>query len=89
MKIVRNKDVATTVLEKECIVLDLRSGQYFGLENALKELWLEIENGCEDTNKILAKWKNEFDQSEEELTEILQEAIQQLTDQHLIKIEGI
>lgn len=89
MKIVRNEETATTVVEKECIVLDLNSGQYFGLEDALKELWLEIGSGWKNTQDILDKWKSGFDQSEEELAQILRESILELADKQLIKIEDI
>ncbi|MEC1259170.1 PqqD family peptide modification chaperone [Bacillus swezeyi] len=87
MKITRIQETATTVLENECIVLNLDNGQYFGLEGALKELWLEIQNERKDTKDILIKWKTEFDQTEEELSIILIEAIQELTQNQLIKIE--
>lgn len=84
MKITRNEETATTVLENECIVLNLDNGQYFG---ALKELWMEIENERKDTKDILVKWKTEFDQTEEELSNILHEAIQELTQSKLLHIE--
>ncbi|ATH93654.1 PqqD family peptide modification chaperone [Bacillus glycinifermentans] len=87
MKITRNEETATTVLENECIVLNLDNGQYFGLEGALKELWMEIENERKDTKDILVKWKTEFDQTEEELSNILHEAIQELTQSKLLHIE--
>ncbi|KAA6451112.1 hypothetical protein VSK91_09950 [Bacillus swezeyi] len=87
MKITRIQETATTVLENECIVLNLDNGQYFGLEGALMELWLEIQNERKDTKDILIKWKSEFDQTEEELSIILIEAIQELTQNQLIKIE--
>jgi hypothetical protein len=89
MKIARNKEIATTVIEQECIILDLKSGQYFGLENALKELWLEIDHEYKDIKIILTKWKNRYDQSEEELIQILFEAIRELADKQLIKIIDI
>lgn len=88
MKIARNKETATTVLEQECIILDIKSGQYFGLEHALKELWLEIDNEYKDIKVILSKWKNQFDQSEEELGQILYEATLELADKKLIKIKN-
>lgn len=87
MKIIRNQETATTVLENECIVLNLDNGQYFGLEGALKELWIEIENERKDKKDILIKWQSAFDQTEEELSVILNEAIQELTHHKLIKIE--
>nr|WGE08009.1 hypothetical protein P5658_04335 [Bacillus subtilis] len=61
--------------------------QYFGLEGALKELWLEIENERKDTKDILVKWNTEFDQTEEELSNILHKAIQELTQSKLLDIE--
>ncbi|MEK5333081.1 hypothetical protein [Lysinibacillus sp. FSL W8-0992] len=89
MKIARKEEIATTVLDQECIILDLKRGQYFGLENALKELWLEIEHEYKDTKIILTKWKKHFNQTEEELAQILYEAIRELADKQLIKIRDI
>ncbi|MBT2285316.1 PqqD family peptide modification chaperone [Paenibacillus polymyxa] len=88
MKIARSEETATTSLSEECIVLDINNGEYFGLEGALMELWLELETGTKDFDQILSKWKREFDQSEAELTDILQTAIQELSAKRLVKVDA-
>ncbi|MDQ0659837.1 PqqD family peptide modification chaperone [Paenibacillus sp. W2I17] len=88
MKIARSEETATTSLSEECIVLDINNGEYFGLEGALMELWLELETGTREFDQILSKWKREFDQSEAELTDILQNAIQELWAKNLVKVDA-
>ncbi|MGN7353867.1 PqqD family peptide modification chaperone [Paenibacillus amylolyticus] len=88
MKIARSEETATTSLSEECIVLDINNGEYFGLEGALMELWLELETGAQEFDQILSKWKREFDQSEAELTDILQTAIQELSTKKLVKVDA-
>ncbi|MDR6721548.1 PqqD family peptide modification chaperone [Paenibacillus sp. 2003] len=88
MKIARSEETATTSLSEECIVLDINNGEYFGLEGALMELWLELETGAQEFDQILSKWKREFDQSEAELTYILQTAIQELSTKKLVKVDA-
>ncbi|WP_458463176.1 PqqD family peptide modification chaperone [Paenibacillus sp.] len=88
MKIARSEETATTSLSEECIVLDINNGEYFGLEGALMELWLELETGTKEFDQILSKWKREFDQSETELTDILQTAIQELSAKRLVKVDA-
>ncbi|MBC6973537.1 PqqD family peptide modification chaperone [Bacillus sp. Xin] len=87
MIITRNKNTSTTNLENECIVLHKGSGQYFGLEGALKELWMEIEEDKKDTKDIVLKWKSKFDQDESELSLILNEMIENLIENELLNIE--
>lgn len=87
MKIARSEETATTSLSEECIVLDMINGEYFGLEGALMELWLELESGTKDFGQILSKWKAEFDQPEAELAAILHTSIQELSAKKLIKVE--
>lgn len=88
MKIARSEETATASLSEECIVLDINNGEYFGLEGALMELWLELETGTREFDQILSKWKSEFDQSEAELTDILQNAIQELWAKNLVKVDA-
>jgi len=87
MKIARSEETATTSLSEECIVLDMINGEYFGLEGALMELWLALENGTKDFDQILYAWKREFDQPETELAAILYTSIQELSAKKLIKVD--
>lgn len=88
MKIARSEETATTSLSEECIVLDMINGEYFGLEGALMELWLALENGTKEFDEILCTWTREFDQPETELAAILLTSIQELSAKKLIRVDA-
>jgi len=85
--ITRKTETVTTRIEDEVIVLDLEGEEYFGLEGAARALWEYLEGGPSSFDEIVMQWIKSFDNSQEDIHELLQETIAQLERSGLIVVE--
>ncbi|MGZ0051140.1 PqqD family protein [Brevibacillus gelatini] len=88
MIVSQREEIYTTEMGDEIVLLDMRHGAYYGLEGATMELWKELADGPVDSAQILAKWTQLYQQSEEELTSMLDQSIQELISKKLIVVSG-
>ena len=79
-------DAVFRELDGEGVVLDLRSGLYFGLNEVGARIWCLIEQHGE-VGRILAALADEFDAPEARLRQDLLALIEQLREKGLVHVE--
>ncbi len=80
-------DVLSRVLEGEAVLLDLKSGTYFGLNEVGSEVWEIIRSGA-DIGQIRAKLLEQFDVDRHTVDRDLETLIAQLEERGLVEIES-
>jgi hypothetical protein len=71
----------------ECVLLDMESEQYFGLDDVAGRFW-QILSEDSDTEKALAQLQTEYDVDEATLRQDLLAFINKLEKEKLITIEA-
>lgn len=77
-------DVVSREIDGETVILDLKSGTYFGLDAVGTRVWqLLVEHGR--VQPVLDALLAEYDVDEETLRADLTELLRQLRDKHLLR----
>ena len=74
-------------LDGEAMILNLKTGTYFGLDKVGTRMWTLIGE-LRDTDKVLEALLAEYDVEEARLRADLDELIRQLVRHELIQIDG-
>jgi hypothetical protein len=86
-KVKISDSVLSQQINNECVLLDMDSEQYFGLDDVGARMWQVLsEDG--DTEKALATLLAEFDTDEKTLRQDLIKLITELGNEKLISIEN-
>ena len=78
-----HRDVISRMLDDEAVILDLQSGEYFGLNETGARIWELLEQ--HDTSEIAQLLAGEFDVTSEQAAEEVDALIQRLLDQRLVE----
>lgn len=74
-------------INNECVLLNMESEQYFGLDDVGARIWeILSENG--DTEKALATLQAEYDADEQTLRQDLSNLLSELESEKLITVEN-
>ncbi|KEO88633.1 hypothetical protein EH31_16895 [Erythrobacter longus] len=79
-----SEDVVVREVSGELVLLDLNSGQYFGLDAVGARIWELLADGLRDLNAICDQIENEFDAPRERIEADLIALATQLQEQALI-----
>lgn len=79
-----SEDVVVREVSGELVLLDLNSGQYFGLDAVGARIWELLVDGLRDLNAICDQIENEFDAPRERIEADLIALATQLQEQALI-----
>jgi hypothetical protein len=74
-------------LEGECVILNLDTESYFGLDEVGTRMWLELTQS-ESIDTALSALQDEFDVDSERLHRDLEELLVELLDQGLLERSG-
>ena len=72
-------------MDEECVLLDLKSESYFGLDQVGTRIWQLLKDGS-DLQSIFDTLLTEYEVEEEELKKDLQEHLTQLVEAGLISL---
>ena len=87
MKVSIPKGVVYRELDGEMVLLNLDTGNYYGLDPVGTRMWnLLKEHGT--TEKVLETMKEEYEVKEEQLRGDIQELVQKLAAKGLVKADG-
>ncbi len=84
----RNNNTVSTIVGDELIILEFERGEYFGLQEAAKQLWIDLESGPSTDEDIISHWLVIFGNAEKELRGLLEQTISNLEDKGLLSIES-
>lgn len=85
-KVSISNDVLFQEISGECVLLNMASEQYFGLDDVGTHIWqLLIEHG--DISKVLTQLKTDYDADEQTLQNDLSKLIEDLLLEGLVKID--
>jgi len=74
-------------INNECVLLNMESEQYFGLDEVGARIWeILSENG--DTENALATLQSEYDTDEQTLRQDLSKLLSELESEKLITVEN-
>lgn len=76
-------DVSSRILDGEAVLLDLRSGKYFGLNVVGSRIWELLANG-DDLGAIEATLAREFDADHATMADDLDDLVRELERRGLI-----
>ena len=82
-----SEDVVAREVGGELVLLDLGSGQYFGLDKVGGRIWELLSEAPHDLHALCEKIENEFDAPRDRIESDLRALIKQLQDQALIAAE--
>lgn len=82
-----NVDVVSQQLGDEVILLNLKTGVYWGLNRTGAAIWQEIEDHG-DVQRILATLQDRYDASEQRIVSLVRELLAQLLKEGLLVING-
>jgi len=82
-----SEDVVTREVGGELVLLDLESGQYFGLDKVGGRIWELLSEAPRDLRELCDRIENEFDAPRDRIEADLRTLIKQLQDQALISPE--
>ena len=85
-KVKFSPDVLSQVVGGEMVLLDLKNGGYFGLDEVGTRIWQLLQEKGE-TDYISQKLLEEYDVEEEQLHKDIKELIDKLVEEGLISIE--
>lgn len=74
-------------INNECVLLNMESEQYFGLDDVGARIW-EILSEDGDTEKAIAKLQTEYDTDAETLRKDLSTLLTELESEKLISVEN-
>ena len=83
-----SKDVVAREVGGEMVLLDLKSGQYFGLDIVGGRIWEHLSERPHDLAELCDLIENEFDAPRDQIEADLLALAQQLSDQQLITAEA-
>lgn len=82
-----SNDVLFQEISGECVLLNMASEQYFGLDDVGTRIWqLLVEHG--DTTKVLTQLKQDYDADEDMLRKDLASLIEDLKVEGLVSVEA-
>lgn len=82
-----SNDVLFQEISGECVLLNMASEQYFGLDDVGTRIWqLLAEHG--DTEKVLAQLKKDYEADENTLRNDLANLIEDLKTEGLVSVEA-
>ena len=73
-------------IEGECVLLNLRSGKYFGLDTIGARMWALLSEHPQ-VEDVLRALVDEYDVDEERLTHDLLDLVDQLAAQDLVRVD--
>jgi hypothetical protein len=76
-------DVISRMLDRQTVILDLHSGEYFGLNETGARIWQLLDG--RDTSEIAEVLTREFEVSPTEAATAVNALIQQLLDKRLVE----
>jgi hypothetical protein len=76
-------DIISRMLDGEAVILDLTSGEYFGLNETGARIWELLEQ--HDSDEIARMLSQEFDVARDEAAAAVDGLIQQLLDKKLVE----
>ncbi|WP_434798687.1 lasso peptide biosynthesis PqqD family chaperone [Terrisporobacter vanillatitrophus] len=79
------KDIDTTDLNGDLVMMDLEEGRYFSLNSVGSRIWQLIEEPIE-VNKIIDSLLEEYDTNRNECEENVLEFLEKLNDSKIISI---
>ena len=79
------KDIDTTDLDGEKVMMDLEKGQYFALNSVASRIWEVIESPI-SINKVIDTLLEEYEVEREECEKSVLEFVQGLEDASLISV---
>ena len=80
-----NEDVVFTVVDDEAVLLDQKSGQYFGLDNVGTHMWsLLTEHG--QLAPVYEAFLAKYDVNEEQLEQDLIQFVDELVERELLLV---
>jgi hypothetical protein len=75
--------VRTVAVDDNLVLVDQKSGQYFGLNEIGREIWRRLEEGC-DMTAIIAALVSEYEAPEEVIAADTQRMVSELVEAGLI-----
>lgn len=87
MVIDRQDTITKEISHDELLVFHLPSGFYYGLEGALKVVWEKLQSGPIPYETLIRDIQNEFENDKGEIQKIVNDAIEQLKEKELIKVD--
>lgn len=79
------KDIDTTDLNGDLVMMDLEEGRYFSLNSVGSRIWELIEKPIE-VNKVIDSLLDEYDTNRNECEENVLEFLEKLNDSKIISI---
>jgi len=79
------KDIDTTDLNGDLVMMDLEEGRYFSLNSVGSRIWQLIEKPIE-VNKVIDSLLEEYDTNRNECEENVLEFLEKLNDSKIISI---
>jgi superfamily II helicase len=78
-------EVLSQELQEEAILLNLKTGVYFGLDEVGRRIW-QLLKEHEDLSKVMEALLVEYDVSEERCREDLLDLVRKMEEQGLVKV---
>ena len=82
-----SENVLFQQINNECVLLNMESEQYFGLDDVGARIW-EILSEDGDTEKAVAKLQAEYNADEQTLRNDLSQLLSELESEKLISVEN-
>lgn len=82
-----NEDVVWRNLQGESVLLDLKSGVYFGLDTVGTRIWTMLQDH-DDLQVVLAELLGEYDVAEETCARDLMDLVTALAEKGLVQTQG-
>jgi hypothetical protein len=80
-------DVVSQQLGDEVVLLNLKTGVYWGLNKTGAAFWQEIEKDG-DVQRVLAALQERYDASEPQIAQAVRELVAQLLKEGLLVVDG-
>lgn len=79
--------ISQSLNENECIVLHVKKGEYFGLEEALKEVWMLIDDTTPlEKERLFQLLCQKFDNQSDEIKQLVDDSLNQLIELELVMV---
>jgi len=85
MKVTIPETVLSTELQNEGVLLDLETGEYFGLDEVGMDMW-KVLSTCDTVEAARATLLGQYDVAEDVLTRDLDELIATLAERKLLRV---